>query len=395
MTQSVTPTALKIGARLKRFAVDRLLEPVLPLRRLESYLVFWARIVYGLRRPLIIGITGSVGKSTTTALVGHVLSAPRAQHVVGRVANTFGNMNDDLGVSATLLRYPYVLELPWSYHRRLAMLVTIPLRALRVALTPYPRIMVLECGAGWTGPLERLATIAPPTISVVTRIGAAHLEKLKSLEGVVHEKGALVRAVPSSGLVVLGQGHDFVPQLEAMSRAPVIKVAGQGLELSQNIARAIARFLHVPDDAVEAAIGDFKQPEGRLNRSDLPGMTIIDDTYNANPLSMQLGLDTLANAVERERRRVAILGDMSELGDDAVRYHQEIGAYAHRCADVIIGVGELSRHYQPDHWFATSESCSGRLAALVQEDDCILVKGSASAKMPRIVARLHEMSSSK
>jgi len=377
--------------KLRRIVIDWLFEPVISLRRLESYLVFWARAVYKARRPLIIGITGSVGKSTTTALVAHVLSAPDAQRIVGSIGNTFSNMNDDIGVAATLLRYPYVLELPWAYHRRVAMLVSIPLRALRVSIRNYPDVMVLECGAGWTGHLERLVTIAPPTISVVTRIGAAHLEKLKTLEGVVHEKGALVRAVPPSGLVVLGQGHDFVPQLEAMARAPVVKVPGQGLELSQNVARAIARFLRIPDTATEVALKDFKQPEGRLNRTELHGMTIIDDTYNANPLSMQLGLDTLHKTVAGGHRRVAILGHMSELGDEAVRYHEEIGVYARRCSDLVIGVGELSRHYHPDHWFETSESCAQAIEPLIESGDCVLVKGSASAKMTRIVDRLREV----
>lgn len=382
--------ASRVNARsLRRLVIDRLIEPAIPRRRLESYLIFWAKLVYRLRKPLIVSITGSVGKSTTTALVAHVLSTPAAMAVTGPVGSTFSNMNDDVGVSATLLRYRDVLELPWEYHRRVAMFFAIAWRALRaLALRDYPKVMVLECGAGWTASLARIATIAPPTISVVTRIGAAHLEKLRTIEGVVREKGALVRAVPPSGLVVLGREHAFVSELQRMSRAPVVVVPGHGVELSQNVARAVCNYLHIPADACEAALETFKRPEGRLNTMDLPAGTVIDDTYNANPMSMQLALDTLAQLGGRQRRRIAVLGPMGELGDDASRYHVELGAYARERADLLIGVGAPSREYAADHWFATSEDCVAAIERIVAAGDVVLVKGSASAKMPLIVERL-------
>jgi UDP-N-acetylmuramoyl-tripeptide--D-alanyl-D-alanine ligase len=251
--------------------------------------------------------------------------------------------------------------------------------------------MVLECGAGWTGHLDRLVTIAPPSVAVVTRIGAAHLEKLKTLDGVVREKSALVRAVPPSGLVILGQGHDYVSQFERVARAPVIKVEGQGIEMSRNITRTVCRHLGVPHQIAEDALRQFKPPDRRLHLIELPGMTIIDDTYNANPLSMQLGLDTLMERAPIGCRRLAILGHMGELGDEAVRYHEDLGDYARNRADVLIGVGELSRHYAPDRWFASSEACVAHIESFVQPDDCLLVKGSASACMWNVVDKLREV----
>ncbi len=376
---------------IKQFIVALCLEPLMPLRRLESYVVFWAHLVYRIRKPFIIGITGSVGKSTTTAMVAAVLSHRDAERIVGPIGCTFSNMNDNLGVAATLLRFDHVFELPWSYPGRLALLLSLPLRALHVVTGRYPKVMVLECGAGSTANLHRLVTIAPPNIAVVTRIGAAHLELMKTLDGVVQEKSALVRAVSPSGLVVLGQGHDYVSQFEQMSRAPVVKVGGQGVELSQNIARAVCHHLGIPESVVSSGLKDFKSPEGRLNRVELGGMVVIDDTYNANPLSMKLGLDTLASTVGQGQRRVAILGGMSEMGEDSSRYHEDLGIYARSRADLLIGVGELSRHYSPDHWFESSDACVDGIEKLLRSDDCVLVKGSASARMSRVVTKLRQI----
>ena len=314
-----------------------------------------------------------------------------AARIVGSVGHTSDNMNDDVGVSATLLRFHYVLELPWAYPGRLAMLWLLPFRALRAVMGRYPKVLVLEFGVAWTADLHRLVTIAPPSVSVVTRIGAAHLEKLKTVEGVVREKGELVRAVPPSGLVVLGQDHDYVSQLEQMARAPVIKVSGQGIELSRNITRAVCRHMGIPDEVVSTALSEFKSPKGRLNRLELAGMTVIDDSYNANPLSMKLGLDTLAETARPEQRRMAILGGMGELGEQGPCYHEEIGAYARSRSDVLIGVGDLSKHYDPDHWFDSSDACARGIESLLRVDDCLLVKGSASARMWQVVNKLREI----
>lgn len=376
--------------RIKRFVVDWFLEPFVSLRNLECYVIFLGRLVFRIRKPFVIAITGSVGKSTTTAMVASVLSCENARKVVGPVGETIGNMNDNLGVAATLLRFDEVLELPWSYLERILLLFSLPFRALRVLLSPYPKVMVLECGVGDTANLHELVSIAPPTISVVTRIGAAHLEKFKSIDGVIEEKGALVRAVPPSGLVVLGQDHEYVSRFEQMAQAPVVKVSGRGVELSQNIARAICRYMGIPDEVVESALKDFKNPKGRLNRMEISGMTVIDDTYNANPLSMKLGLDILARESGQGVRRLAVLGGMSELGENGVSFHEEIAAYARSRADLLVGVGDLARHYNPDIWFETSEACADQIGNLARLGDCILVKGSASTRMSKVVERLRE-----
>jgi UDP-N-acetylmuramoyl-tripeptide--D-alanyl-D-alanine ligase len=246
----------------------------------------------------------------------------------------------------------------------------------------------MEFGIGATSHFRRLVRIAPPALGVVTRIGAAHLELFKSIHGVVQEKGELVRAVPGSGLIVLASDHDHVAALEAMARAPVVKVPGGGVELSRQIARIVCRHLGVPDDVVDESLRSFRNPKGRLNVLRFSGLTLIDDSYNANPLSMALGLDTLADIGADGRRRVAVLGYMAELGDESGRYHEEVATHARRCSDLLIGVGAAAKLYQPDLWYATSAECAEAIDRLLRFDDCVLVKGSFAAQMELVSDRI-------
>src|SRR3546814_19347548 len=118
----------------------------------------------------------------------------------------------------------------------------------------YPNILVLEYALGGDAHIETLARLARPDIAVVTTIGPAHLQYLKTVEAVAEHKGALIRAVPPGGLVILGDNHPLVDRLQAMARAPVVRVPGRGIDLAVAIARVIARRLENPDLAVHAAL---------------------------------------------------------------------------------------------------------------------------------------------
>ena len=375
--------------KLKQFVKEVILVKLLSDRLVVPYLFFWARLVLWLRKPFIIGVTGSVGKTTTTEMIAAVLGHRGCEPIVGRVGRT-SERNDLQGLALTVLR----LETSFSDYlpRRLITLCSLPRHALRLATTSYyPKLLVLEYGTAGEGQLYQLTKFARPTIAVVTTIGPAHLEGLKTLEGVVEEKSTLVRAVPPSGLVIIGQDHSYVSELEREAKAPVIKVPGRGTELSQNITRAVCQYLRVPEEVMASALKTFTGPKSRLNRLTFSDLTVIDDSYNANPLSMKFGLDTLADTAEPGQRRLAILGFMAELGEHARGYHEEIGAYARSRADVVMGIGDLAKHYKAYHWFETSDACAEQIELFIRPGDCVYVKGSYSARMGTIVKKIREV----
>jgi UDP-N-acetylmuramoyl-tripeptide--D-alanyl-D-alanine ligase len=316
---------------------------------------------------------------------------PDARPLLGMVWKTRGNENDLVGLPLAVLGLE---RHPTSIVRSIAVLCSVPLRALLlVTFTSYPKILVLEYSITHLGErgMWEMARLAPPMVAVITTVGPAHLEYFESVDQIAQAKGALLRAVPPTGLVVLGQDNSYVSDLARMSRAPVVQLPGRGPELAENVARAVARYFRVPDETVNRAMADFPGIPGRLQQLELGSITVLDDAFNANPMSMRLGLDTLAERAHPGQRRVAILGTMAELGADAPRYHQEIAIYARERADVVIGVGALARHYGPAHWFASSKDCAISLAPLVQRGDYVLVKGSHSVHLDRVVEELKRL----
>ena len=234
-------------------------------RILVPYLLFLARFVLWSREPFIIGVTGTVGKTTTTAMIAAVLTYPGADRIVGSVWATSKNMNNDAGLPLTILQYDR--HLSWRPEDLLAMCL-LPFRALALATSSrYPKLLVLEYAAGRKGHVHRLANLAPPRIAVVTTIGPAHLDRFKNLQGVAAEKSALVRAVPPSGLVILGDDHPYVSTLEQETRASVLKVKGRGTELSQKIAFAIGRHLGISERGHDVCFEGLQAPPGPVESS--------------------------------------------------------------------------------------------------------------------------------
>jgi UDP-N-acetylmuramoyl-tripeptide--D-alanyl-D-alanine ligase len=369
-----------------RRRLDRFVERQLSDDVIRDWSFRWARFVLMRRKPTIIGVTGSAGKTTTTEAIGAVLRHPAAREHVGEVRTTTNNMNNYVGLPLVVLGYENWVK---TRRERAAFLLAAPWRALRAALSRhYPRVLVLEYGTDRSGYILPMVQLAPPRIAVITTVGPAHLAGMGSVAGVAREKGLLVEHADPRGVAVLGDGHAYVDQIAARAAGRVVVVSGRGVELAEQIARVVAKELGVPAGPATEALARFKPPKSRLDRLHVGDIQIIDDSYNANPLSMTLGLDTLRSEAPAGSRKVAVLGTMAELGEDAARYHEEIGRYARQAADLVVGVGELGRLYAPNHWFADSTECAERIDTLVAPGDTILIKASASVGLGEVVERL-------
>jgi len=348
----------------------------------------------------VVGVTGSNGKTTTKELIAGVLGTRL------RVLKSAGSFNNQWGLPLTLLQ-----------------------------LGPAHQAVVLEMGTSRPGDIECLAGIAAPTVAVVTTVSPAHLEELGSIEGVVAEKAALVRAVPASGRVVLNADDPRVAGMADSASAPVV---AYGRRPSAAV-RAVAPVTE-STEAVEftLAIGDREQPvrlplagvhnvtnalaaaatgyalgvalpdivHGLEAARPAPGrcvwraagpVRILDDTYNANPMSVGAALET-ARAARGAGRLLVALGDMLELGPRAVEAHREIGrAIAAAGAAEFIGVGRLAAEAVEAARAAglagatgtsTFEDTVAHLLKRLAPGDVLLVKGSRGMRMERVVDAL-------
>ncbi len=354
-----------------------------------NYLRFWAGWVLRERRPRIVGVTGSVGKTTTKEAVAAVLMHQQARPLLGLVGKSEGNLNTEFGLPIAVLLYQAAPDSPLGW---LFLLVSVPFRALALATAAnYPAILVLEYAADRPGDIRRLASLAHPEVAIVTAVGPAHLELFKSVEAIAKEKGQLVRAVAPTGMAVLARDNSFVAAMEDWTRARVVKVPGRGIVLAQHMAETVADYFGLPVAITQAALKDFHSLHGRLEMKQFNNWTLIDDTYNANPLSMELALDTLAENAAEKSRRVAFLGDMRELGAEAERYHAEVGAYARTRVDLLIAVGDNAQAYQADQWYPTSAAAAQAARQFLEAHDTVLVKGSRGVHMEKVVEALeHE-----
>jgi len=336
----------------------------------------------------VVGITGSTGKTSVKDICRAVLP--------GEVHASPENYNTEIGM---------------------------PLAMLGAA--EGTDVLVLEMGMRGPGQIAELCAIAEPDVAVITNIGPVHVELLGSIEAIAATKAEIIDGLRPGGTAVVPA--DPGPLEAHLERAPKLLRFGSGGDVeaievhveageTDALVRAPAgehRFsfpfpeAHNLDNALAAiaagvALGFgldqmaglapgivFSRLRGEL--VELPEDAIlINDSYNANPISMRAALDHLAS-LEAGGRRVAVLGEMRELGPDAAAYHREIGAYAReRGVELIIGVGEHASAYEPDQQVADAETAADALAAALGPGDAVLVKGSRAVGLERVAEKLAE-----
>ena len=330
-----------------------------------------ARAYRNTLKAKVVGITGSAGKTTVKELTAAFLRA--GGH---RVHATAGNYNNDLGLPLTVLNCP-----------------------------PDADFLVVEMGTNHPGEIARLVEIAAPDIGLVSSIGTAHIEFFQTQDGIAAEKGTLLARLPPDGFAVLARENERYAALAGMSAAPLetvsladaaaapladalkVRLPGQHNVLNALIAFGCARRLGVGLDACVAALKDFSLPGGRWRVSQRDGVTFIDDTYNANPTSMVAALESFA-ALPCEGRRIAVLGDMFELGDRSAEYHAEVGRCARaRAIDSLVTVGpQANANMGGDRSCASVEEAREVLATLLQPGDLVLLKASHGMHLEKIMA---------
>ncbi len=351
----------------------------------------------------VVAITGSAGKTTTKELTAALLAA------VGPTHFTAGNLNNRIGVPSVVL-----------------------------SLEEGHRFAVLEMGMSLPGELDAIASFAPPDVSIVTNVGVAHAEGVGGREGVMREKGAVYRALAPDGVAIVNADDDYATRAAQGTRAKRVVTFGkdegaryrlvervpEGTGSRVTLARpggAITVHLPVPGEvaaidlaaalaAQEAASDEILSAaaiEAALARIELSGrakvmtldrdVVVLDDTYNANPSSMRAALATLAE-IGRGRRRVAILGEMKELGPLAEAEHDALGeAVAEAKIDLLIGCGglatrtvERARAKGLIEVVAANDTAEAarEAAARVRPGDAVLVKGSRGVRAERVVEAL-------
>lgn len=349
----------------------------------------------------VIGIAGSVGKTSTKETVASVLSEKY------KVLKTLGNFNNELGLPLTIFR-----------------------------LTGEEQVAVLEMGISDFGEMHRLSRIAKPDICIMTNIGICHLENLKSRDGILKAKSEIFDYMNRNGRVILnGDDDKLITVKDANGIKPVffghnreffvyadnIKSCGlrgtmcdihtpdgiidvtipiPGAHMVSNVMAAVAVgvILNMTAKQIRDGISKLKPVSGRNNIIYGGKYTIIDDCYNANPISMRASIDVLDMA---DTRRVAILGDMGELGEDEEKLHYELGEYAGSSkTDMLLCVGKLSEATYKGFisknngiavHFDSVDELIGKLPGLLTEGDSVLVKASHFMKFERIVEYLKDI----
>lgn len=378
-----------------------------PLLRVEDTLKAYQKLAANYRKSLslkVVAITGSNGKTSTKDFAASVLGRRF------RVTKTEGNFNNHIGLPRTILE-----------------------------ATSEDEVAVWEIGMNHPGEVAVLAKLAAPDVAVITNIGLAHIEFMGSRESIAKEKSALVEAVGTEGTVILNADDPFTKSISANARARVIlagTAAGAihaseitqsgggtdftilegahrcraqlpvpGLHMVQNamLAVAVGRVFGLSLEDCAAGLVAAPLAKARLQIKEIDGVQFIDDSYNANPDSMKAALRTLVE-LDADGKRIAVLGEMRELGDESERRHREVGETAAALkVDHLITIGniaaaisEAAEHAGLEKSVAvgSASEAADLLGEIAAPGDLVLIKGSRAARTEEVIERFEPRHSS-
>ena len=340
----------------------------------------------------VVGITGSNGKTSTKDFTAAVLSRKF------KVSATRGNLNNHIGVPLSVL-----------------------------STTPEHQVAVWEMGMNHSGEIAPLCEIARPKYGIITNIGTAHIEFLGSREAIAEEKGMLARALPPDGTLFIPATCDFHEYLHQRTKGSIVPVGnGRGLVRAEELhfeadcthfnlviggeesaqvtlpvpgkhmvtnallAAGVGWKLGVPVADIAGGLSSAELTGGRLNRYESKGVTVIDDTYNANPESMAAAIETLADMpVVNGARRIIVLGRMGELGAHAAAAHLRTGQLAAKRGLSVVAVGEGAEGIAcgafNSPYFPLLDDAAMWLSSEVKPGDVVLFKGSRTATVEKVM----------
>lgn len=351
----------------------------------------------------MIGVTGSVGKTMTREMIASIIDKKF------KVLKNEMNFNNEIGVPMTLFKLDY------SY-----------------------QIGVIEMAMRGIGEIKRLAEISQPSIGVITNIGDSHIERLGSRDKIADAKSELISLLPVSGYAILNKDDEYYEYLCKKTSAHVVsfgfvgdadisaenvisneqgffsftlntpigsifvQLPVMGMHSVKNaLAASAASYCAGADlNTIAAGLSDFQLPSMRMEfKITENGCSVLNDCYNASPASMQAALQTLG-AISGYNRKIAVLGDMFELGDFAHSAHHDVGnRVLENGINILVAVGDLSKEtmnaaiaagmpVNDVHWCANSDEAASFVKELVRADDLILIKGSRGMQMEKIFKEL-------
>lgn len=348
----------------------------------------------------VIAITGSSGKTTTKDLVAAVLS--QKYHTL----KTEGNFNNEYGIPQTLFN-----------------------------LGPDHQIAVIEMGMDHLGDISKSIQLVKPDISVITNIGLSHIERLKTQENIYLAKKEILQTLSSEGIAYVNGDDEFLKKIAVEKTTYQVKTFGLqgaqtvtarnytstpvGLEIEVEweqrkevftfnypgahnvynclVAIGLGYFYEMTQAEIQKGLDAFVPSGNRMDIFTLGSIKVINDSYNANPDAMRATLDVLATLGRDYRRKIAVLGDMLEMGEYGPAAHLEVGRYARDKADILIGVGELGWSICQGYENAgTVYQVTDALAAgvclkeIIQPADIILIKGSRGVGLERVIDFIKE-----